>query len=306
MDDDNDERGGLWGLKEDDHRSKLIPQNNEEEIDATRLYLKEIGRYKLLTAEEEIEYARRVQQGDKKAHNHMIEANLRLVVKIARGYLNKGLLLLDLIEEGNLGLMRAVTKFDPEMGFRFSTYATWWIKQSIARAIMNQSRTIRLPVHIFKELNACLRAIYTLSQQLDHEPTVEEIALLLDKPTEKVEKVLELNERVISVDSPCIADSAKNLIDTIPDEFNLDPMIVLQDADLVKQFNLWLSQLNDKQRIILEKRFGMGNENESTLEEIGIELGLTRERVRQIQISAIKRLHELIEYEGFSSVNSLF
>ena len=307
MDDVSNERNEPENVQ-NDHRLKLIPKNdvNAEDLDAARLYLKEIGRYTLLTAEEEVEYARRAQKGDKTARNCMIEANLRLVVKIARGYLNRGLLLLDLIEEGNIGLMRAVNKFDPELGFRFSTYATWWIKQSIARAIMNQSRTIRLPVHVFKEVNACLRAIYILSQKLDHEPTSEEIALSLEKPTEKVEKILEINERVISVDSPCIADSERSLIDTIPDEFNLDPMLEMQEADLVRQFTLWLSQLNDKQRVVLEKRFGIGNEEEATLEEIGIELGLTRERVRQIQISAIKRLQEIIEHEGFHSLNSLF
>jgi RNA polymerase nonessential primary-like sigma factor len=308
MDDDIDERNTFGELQEDNYLSELIPtyKVTEEDLDATNLYLKEIGSHKLLTAEEEIEYARRAQKGDEEARHHMIEANLRLVVKIARGFLNRGLLLLDLIEEGNLGLMRAVTKFDPEKGFRFSTYATWWIKQSIARAIMNQSRTIRLPVHVFKEINSCLRAIYVLSREQDHEPTSEEIALMLEKPVDKVEKLLQLNERVISADSPRISDSAKTLIDTIPDEFNLDPMLELQDADFVEQFKLWLSQLNEKQRIVIERRFGIGNGEDITLEEIGIELGITRERVRQIQMSALKRLHELLKRDGYTSFDSLF
>jgi len=308
MDDDIDERNTFGELQEDNYLSELIPtyKVTEEDLDATNLYLKEIGSHKLLTAEEEIEYARRAQKGDEEARHHMIEANLRLVVKIARGFLNRGLLLLDLIEEGNLGLMRAVTKFDPEKGFRFSTYATWWIKQSIARAIMNQSRTIRLPVHVFKEINSCLRAIYVLSREHDHEPTSEEIALMLEKPVDKVEKLLQLNERVISADSPRISDSAKTLIDTIPDEFNLDPMLELQDADFVEQFKLWLSQLNEKQRIVIERRFGIGNGEDITLEEIGIELGITRERVRQIQMSALKRLHELLKRDGYTCFDSLF
>jgi len=307
MDDEFDESDVLGELKNDDFLELVQPTNTtDEELDATRLYLNEIGCSKLLTAEEEIKYARRALSGDEAARNRMIEANLRLVVKIARNYLNRGLALLDLIEEGNLGLMRAVSKFDPEKGFRFSTYATWWIRQTIERAIMNQNRTIRLPIHVLKEINQCLRAFYTLSQTLDHEPTAEDVAVLLDKPKEEVKKRLGLNERVISMDSPRIKDSEKTIIDSIPDELNPDPMLILQDSDLTKYLNLWLSQLSEKQRFVIERRFGVGNGEEVTLEDIGLEMGLTRERVRQIQMTAIKHLREIIEREGHSLESLLY
>lgn len=312
MDDDLDEdiiEDLEEDLETDDHsKSEVEPQTNffrRENLDATRLYLNEIGKSKLLTAEEEIKYARRAQQGNEAARNRMIEGNLRLVVKIARNYMNRGLALLDLIEEGNLGLMRAVNKFDPEKGFRFSTYATWWIRQTIERAIMNQNRTIRLPIHVLKEINQCLRANHILSQTLDHEPTSEEIAKTLKKSKQEVEKLLEVNERAISMDSPWMNYSEKSLIDNIPDELNPDPRLILEDADIIKCLHLWLSQLTDKQRLVVERRFGIGNGDEATLEEIGAELELTRERVRQIQITATERLKEILEREGFS-IESLF
>ena len=185
-------------------------------LDATQLYLGEIGFSPLLTAEEEVLYARRALRGDEAARKRMIESNLRLVVKISRRYSNRGLALLDLIEEGNLGLIRAVEKFDPERGFRFSTYATWWIRQTIERALMNQTRTIRLPIHVVKELNIYLRTARELSQKLDHEPTAEEIATKLDKPVGDVSKMLRLNERVSSVDTPIGGDGEKALLDIIP------------------------------------------------------------------------------------------
>ncbi|EDN66830.1 RNA polymerase subunit sigma-38 [Beggiatoa sp. PS] len=312
MDDDLDEdiiEDLEEDLETDDHsKSEVEPQTNfnrRENLDATRLYLNEIGKSKLLTAEEEIKYARRAQQGNEAARNRMIEGNLRLVVKIARNYMNRGLALLDLIEEGNLGLMRAVNKFDPEKGFRFSTYATWWIRQTIERAIMNQNRTIRLPIHVLKEINQCLRTNHVLSQTLDHEPTSEEIAKTLKKSKQEVEKLLEVNERAISMDSPWMNYSEKSLIDNIPDELNPDPRLILEDADIIKCLHLWLSQLTDKQRLVVERRFGIGNGDEATLEEIGAELELTRERVRQIQITATERLKEILEREGFS-IESLF
>lgn len=311
MDDELDESEVFADLEandDGDNEIDLVQQLDnldEGDLDATRLYLKEIGYYTLLTPEEEIEYARRALQGDEKARNRMIESNLRLVVKIARRYMNRGLAMLDLIEEGNLGLIRAVAKFDPEKGFRFSTYATWWIRQTIDRAIMNQTRTIRLPIHVIKEINHCLRAFRTLSQTLDHEPTSEEVAKTLDKTTGEIEKMLGLNERITSVDTPRTDDFDKSLLDTIADEQNPDPMLVLQEADLLKHIDLWLSQLNEKQRIVVERRFGIGNGEIATLEEVGAEIGITRERVRQIQIEALKKLRELLEREGFS-IDSLF
>jgi len=268
--------------------------------DATRLYLNEIGFSPLLSAEEEVYFARLAQKGEESARQRMIESNLRLVVKIARRYMNRGLALLDLIEEGNLGLIRAVEKFDPERGFRFSTYATWWIRQTIERAIMNQTRTIRLPIHIVKEINVYLRAARKLAQKLDHDPSAEEIAELLDRPLHEVERMLGLNERVASVDSPIGYDSGKSLLDAIPDENNPDPSEILADDDVYANLELWLDQLNAKQRDVVERRFGLHGHKICTLEEVGNEIGVTRERVRQIQMDALKRLREILEAEGFS------
>lgn len=272
----------------------------QEELDATRMYLSEIGFSPLLTAQEEVYYARQVLQGDLGARNRMVESNLRLVVKIARRYMNRGLSLLDLIEEGNLGLIHAVEKFDPERGFRFSTYATWWIRQTIERALMNQTRTIRLPIHIIKEINTYLRAARQLAQTLDHEPTAEEIAQALGRSASEVKRMLQLNERVASVDSPIGKDEDRSLLDAIPDDNNPDPFQLLQHFDLNEKLEVWLEQLNDKQRIVMKRRFGLGGIEKATLEEVGNEIGVTRERVRQIQIDALRRLRKILETEGFS------
>ncbi|MEH6874043.1 MAG: RNA polymerase sigma factor RpoS [Candidatus Competibacter sp.] len=272
----------------------------QEELDATRMYLSEIGFSPLLTAQEEVYFARRVLQGDTSARNRMVESNLRLVVKIARRYMNRGLTLLDLIEEGNLGLIHAVEKFDPERGFRFSTYATWWIRQTIERALMNQTRTIRLPIHIIKEINGYLRVTRQLTQSLDHEPSAEEIAQVMGKSVADVKRMLQLNERVASVDTPIGKDEDRSLLDAIPDDNNPDPSQLLQDADLNEKLDLWLDQLNDKQRIVVKRRFGLGGQEKATLEQVGNEIGVTRERVRQIQIDALRRLRKILESEGFS------
>ena len=271
-----------------------------EELDATRMYLSEIGFSPLLTAQEEVYYARRVLQGDASARNRMVESNLRLVVKIARRYMNRGLSLLDLIEEGNLGLIHAVEKFDPERGFRFSTYATWWIRQTIERALMNQTRTIRLPIHIIKEINGYLRTDRQLAQALDHEPSADEIAQALGRSTQDVKRMLQLNDRVTSVDTPIGKDEDRSLLDAIPDDNNPDPSQLLQDSDLNEKLDLWLDQLNDKQRIVVKRRFGLGGQEKATLEQVGNEIGVTRERVRQIQIDALRRLRKILETEGFS------
>lgn len=275
------------------------------QVDATRLYLSEIGSSNLLTAEEEVKFARLAQKGDMASRQRMIESNLRLVVKIARRYMNRGLALLDLIEEGNLGLIRAVEKFDPERGFRFSTYATWWIRQTIERAIMNQTRTIRLPIHVVKEINVYLRAARHLAQTQDHEPTTEEIAELLDKPIDEVKRMLGLNERIASVDTPFGKDADKPLLETIPDRQTLDPSVSLQNEGLNANLDTWLAKLNQKQREVVERRFGLHGYENSTLEQVANELGVTRERVRQIQMDALKRLRAILEKEGFS-VDAIF
>jgi RNA polymerase nonessential primary-like sigma factor len=268
--------------------------------DPTRLYLNEIGASPLLTAEEEVRFSRQAQQGDESARRRMIESNLRLVVKIARRYMNRGLAFLDLIEEGNLGLIRAVEKFDPERGFRFSTYATWWIRQTIERALMNQTRTIRLPIHVVKEINVYLRAARGLAQKLDHEPTAEEIANLLDKPIEDVERMLGLNERIASTDARIMDESGKTLLETLPDENSKNPEESLQEEHVHTSVEDLLSQLSEKQRAVVERRFGLHGYAVSTLEEVGLEIGVTRERVRQIQMDALKKLKRILQHEGFS------
>lgn len=291
---------------DDDAPEELLSVRDREadaqrNLDATQLYLNEIGFSPLLSPEEEVHFARLARKGDEKGRKRMIESNLRLVVKISRRYVNRGLTLLDLIEEGNLGLIRAVEKFDPERGFRFSTYATWWIRQTIERAIMNQTRTIRLPIHVVKELNVYLRAARELTQKLDHEPSAEEIAELLEKPVDDVKRMLSLNERVTSVDTPLGYNSDKSVLDTISDENYADPCQLLQDDDLTSNLDAWLDELTDKQREVISRRFGLRGCESSTLEEVGKEIGLTRERVRQIQVEALKRMREIMEKQGLNA-----
>ncbi|MEH6549566.1 MAG: RNA polymerase sigma factor RpoS [Pseudomonadales bacterium] len=272
-----------------------VEKVSEKELDATQLYLSEIGFSPLLTAEEEVFYTRMARRGEEAGRQRMIESNLRLVVKISRRYLNRGMSLLDLVEEGNLGLIRAVEKFDPDKGFRFSTYATWWIRQTIERGIMNQTRTIRLPIHVVKELNSYLRISRQLTQQLDHEPTPEDIAERAGKPVEQVRKILKLNERVMSADLPAGSESDRTLVDNIADETHSDPAWLMQDDDIRKSLDKWLEQLSDKQQEVISRRFGLRGFDSSTLEQVGSEIGLTRERVRQIQVEALRRLREIME-----------
>lgn len=268
--------------------------------DATTLYLREIGHSPLLSADEEKHFARLARSGDEDGRRRMIESNLRLVVKISRRYLHRGLSILDLIEEGNLGLIHAVEKFDPERGFRFSTYATWWIRQAIERAIMNQTRTIRLPIHVVKEMNLYLRAARELSQKLDHEPTPDEIADLIDKPVEDVRRMLSLNERVDSFDS--LRDPQdRSMLEMVPDENSPDPASELQRSDLLSNLDGMLTELSEKHREVLSRRFGLRGHDTATLEEVGREVGLTRERVRQIQVEALSRLRSALEQQGLGS-----
>ena len=286
--------------KDDVVQLTSVPANDRAELDATRMYLNEIGAATLLTAEEEVELTRRAHKGDEEARRRMIVCNLRLVVKIARRYLNRGMPLLDLIEEGNLGLLRAVEKFDPERGFRFSTYATWWIRQTIERALMNQTRTIRLPVHVVKEVNICLRAARSLAQKLDHEPTVREIANETGKPMSEVRRLLELSEHSTSVDVPYGRETERPLLDTIEDVNGHDPEESLLEGDIRNHVDEWLGQLTEKQRIVIERRFGLHGYEVSTLEEVARDLGVTRERVRQIQIDALRRLQKVLREQGYN------
>lgn len=281
-------------LAEEEHLSQDVSQNM---LDATQLYFNEIGSSPLLNAEEEIYFARRALQGDEAARQRMIKSNLRLVVNIARRYSNRGLPLLDLIEEGNLGLIHAVEKFDPERGFRFSTYATWWIRQNIERALMNQARTIRLHVHIVKELNVCLRATRELTQSLDHEPTVEEIATKLDKPVDDVSRMMHLNEKITSVDIS-VGDSDNALLDVLADDNEPGPEGNTQLDDIKQNIIKWLFELSGKQREVLARRFGLLGHETSTLEEVSKEIGLTRERVRQIQLEGLSQLRKTLLSQG--------
>jgi RNA polymerase nonessential primary-like sigma factor len=306
---DEEAQGSLAEVQLEDDRFENAKANTarrvEKSLDATQLYLNEIGYSPLLTADEEKHYARLARKGSEEGRKRMIESNLRLVVKISRRYINRGLTLLDLIEEGNLGLIRAVEKFDPERGFRFSTYATWWIRQTIERAIMNQTRTIRLPIHVVKELNVYLRAARELTQKLDHEPSAEEIADMLDRPAADVKRLLGLNERVSSVDTPVGPESDRTVVDTIADTAACDPSQLLQDSDIKDSIATWLDELSDKQREVVSRRFGLRGYESSTLEVVGREIGLTRERVRQIQVEALKRLRSIMENQGLSG-ESLF
>lgn len=298
-----DERGGRHDKPAP--TTRMAGEFTSREADATRLYLKDIEFSTLLTADEEKELARAAQGGDVDARRRMIESNLRLVVKISRRYINRGLPLLDLIEEGNLGLIHAVEKFDPDLGYRFSTYATWWVRQTIERALMNQTRTIRLPIHVIKEINTYLRAARKLQQRLDHEPTAVDIADLLDRPINEVKRMLGLNERVTSVDTPASRDSERPLLDLIPDEAAQEPYALLADADVREHCDEWLAELDPKQREVVVRRFGLHDREPATLEEVGGELGVTRERVRQIQIEALKKLRRILESRGYS-VDTLF
>jgi len=298
---------------EDEAEEEFLADPEEEEAtpapevellnDVTQHYLNEIGAKPLFTPEEEYSWACRARQGDFVARQKMIEHNLRLVVNIAKHYLNRGIPLLDLIEEGNLGLIHAIEKFDPERGFRFSTYATWWIRQSIERAIMNQSRTIRLPVHVVKEINLILRAFRHLEMANGKETRLEQIAHLIDRSVDDVRRAISLNEHIASLDAPLEIDPDHTIADAIADENAQDPEELLQSSEVGNLVNQWVDQLTEKQRRVLERRYGLGGAEISTLEEVAAELNLTRERVRQIQIEALDQLRRVIKRGGVTRDN---
>ncbi|MDP2880226.1 MAG: RNA polymerase sigma factor RpoS [Azonexus sp.] len=268
--------------------------------DVTQLYLSEIGAKPLLTPGEELATTRLVRAGDFAARQRMIEHNLRLVVNIAKHYLNRGIPLLDLIEEGNLGLIHALEKFDPERGFRFSTYATWWIRQSIERGIMNQSRTIRLPVHIIKEINVVLRAMRHLESVDKRDSTVERIAALIDWSVEDVRRTLSLNEHIASLDAPLDIDPSHTIAEVIADDGGSDPESLLQLSEVGTLVDDWLGQLTERQRSVIERRYGLGGADVATLDVIAHDLALTRERVRQIQMEGLDRLRKIIKRGNIS------
>ncbi|CBW74862.1 RNA polymerase sigma factor rpoS [Mycetohabitans rhizoxinica HKI 454] len=288
----------------DDFRALL---KAELTADTIQHYLNRISVKPLLTVEEEQRYSRLAKAGEFDARQMMIERNLRLVVSIAKGYLNRGVPLLDLIEEGNLGLMHAIEKFDPTRGFRFSTYATWWIRQSIERAIMNQARTVRLPVHVIRELNQVLRAKRHLERNASapasgadehRDASVDDIAYLIGKTPEEVADILALNEHTASLDAPLELDPASSLLDLLSDEQSQSPDAEAQHRELETLTRVWLSRLPDKHRHVIERRFGLNNIEPATLEELADEMGLTRERVRQIQQEALARLKRYFASNG--------
>ncbi|MCV2216699.1 RNA polymerase sigma factor RpoS [Thauera sp. Sel9] len=267
--------------------------------DVTQLYLNEIGANPLLTAEEELRLARLVRTGNFDARQTMIERNLRLVVNIAKHYLNRGIPLLDLVEEGNLGLMHALEKFDPERGFRFSTYATWWIRQNIERAIMNQSRTIRLPVHVVKELNQVLRAQRCNDGSIG-EPSLDAVARRLGKTVDEVREILQLSEHTASLDAPLDIDPNLSIGESLADEQVLAPDLQIHFAELERLVREWIKMLSDKQRLVIRHRYGIDECELLTLEELALRLDLTRERVRQIQLEALSQLRRILKRYGIS------
>ncbi len=271
----------------------------ELSTDATQRYLNQIGTKPLLSVEEERHYSTLAKAGDFAARQIMIEHNLRLVVSIAKKYINRGVALLDLIEEGNVGLMRSIDKFEPERGFRFSTYATWWIRQSVERAVMNQARTVRLPVHVVRELNQILRAKYLIeAEQNGREAKVEDIAYLSDRPVEIVADVLGLSEQSSSLDALLQQDGKSSLLDFISSDEADNPDAQVQVHEICAQMRHWIKSLPGKHRIVVIRRFGLGNDTPATLEELAVELGITRERVRQIQQEALQKLRRILIAQG--------
>ena len=258
--------------------------------DPVRMYLKEIGKVPLLTPEEEMELAVRVSAGDEEAKRRMTEANLRLVVSIARRYVGRGMVLLDLIQEGNLGLIKAVEKFDYTKGYKFSTYATWWIRQAITRSIADQGRTIRIPVHMVETINKTIRVSRQLLQELGHDPSAEEIAKEMGMPAEKVRDILRIAQEPVSMETPIGEEEDSHLGDFIPDEDASEPSEVASFSLLREQLEEVLDTLTPREKKVLELRFGMADGHSRTLEEVGKEFNVTRERIRQIEAKALRKL----------------
>ena len=295
--------------EDDDFDPTLIDEEESEDLDSlttgqylddvsddsVRLYLREIGKIPLLSAEEEMDLARRIVEGDKKAKDKMAEANMRLVVSIAKRYSGRGLDFLDLIQEGNTGLLRAVEKFDPDKGFKFSTYATWWIRQAITRAIADQARTIRIPVHMVETINKLLRTQRRMTQELNREPTTEELSKELDMEPEKIEYVIKIKQDISSLDAGVGRDGEGGdsvLQDFIVDDDTVSPEDSASNQLLKEQVQEILSSLSDREQKIVRMRFGLDNGKNHTLEEVGQEFAVTRERIRQIEAKALAKLRK--------------
>ena len=295
--------------EDDDFDPTLIDEEESEDLDSlttgqylddvsddsVRLYLREIGKIPLLSAEEEMDLARRIVEGDKNAKDKMAEANMRLVVSIAKRYSGRGLDFLDLIQEGNTGLLRAVEKFDPDKGFKFSTYATWWIRQAITRAIADQARTIRIPVHMVETINKLLRTQRRMTQELNREPTIEELSKELDMEPEKIEYVIKIKQDISSLDAGVGRDGEDDdsvLQDFIVDEDTVSPEDSASNQLLKEQVQEILSSLSDREQKIVRMRFGLDNGKNHTLEEVGQEFAVTRERIRQIEAKALAKLRK--------------
>ena len=295
--------------EDDDFDPTLIDEEESEDLDSlttgqylddvsddsVRLYLREIGKIPLLSSEEEMDLARRIVEGDKRAKDKMAEANMRLVVSIAKRYSGRGLDFLDLIQEGNTGLLRAVEKFDPDKGFKFSTYATWWIRQAITRAIADQARTIRIPVHMVETINKLLRTQRRMTQELNREPTIEELSKELDMEPEKIEYVIKIKQDISSLDAGVGRDGEDDdsvLQDFIVDEDTVSPEDSASNQLLKEQVQEILSSLSDREQKIVRMRFGLDNGKNHTLEEVGQEFAVTRERIRQIEAKALAKLRK--------------
>jgi RNA polymerase primary sigma factor len=283
---------------EDEKTAPKLDLTVEPSLDSLRLYLREIGKVPLLTADQEVALAKRIERGDMFAKKHMIEANLRLVVSIAKGYLGRGLSFLDLIQEGSLGLIRAVEKFDYRKGYKFSTYATWWIRQAVTRAIADKARTIRIPVHMVEKLNKVVHIERQLVQRLGREPRPEEIADELEMTTEEVREILRMAQLPVSLEKPIGEEEESSLGDFVPDEQAESPFDTASTSLRREDIELALSSLPDRERKVIELRFGLSGEQPATLEEVGRAFGVTRERIRQIENNTLKKLESLPEAQA--------
>ena len=283
---------------EEENKGPKLDLTVEPSLDSLRLYLREIGKVPLLTADQEVYLAKRIERGDMFAKTQMIEANLRLVVSIAKGYLGRGLSFLDLIQEGSLGLIRAVEKFDYRKGYKFSTYATWWIRQAVTRAIADKARTIRIPVHMVEKLNKVVHIERQLVQRLGREPRPDEIAEELEMTTEEVREILRMSQLPVSLEKPIGEEEESSLGDFVPDDSAESPFDTASLSLRREDIEHALSSLPERERQVIELRFGLNGEQPRTLEEVGREFGVTRERIRQIENNTLKKLESLPEAQG--------